>query len=80
MAVGSTEPTVYFSNVADSDRGTFYPANDPNTPSFCSSTNTNGAIVVEITRTLILPMLPFATGSGTPPESYGFVRFRAKVK
>ncbi|UKO97279.1 DUF11 domain-containing protein [Nostoc sp. UHCC 0870] len=80
MAVGSTEPTVYFSNVADSDRGTFYPANDPNTPNFCSSSNTNGAIVVEITRTLILPVLPFATGSGTPPESYGFVRFRAKVK
>lgn len=80
MAVGSTEPTVYFSNVADSDRGTFYPANDPNTPSFCSSSNTNGAIVVEITRPLVLPVLPFATGSGTPPESYGFVRFRAKVK
>jgi hypothetical protein len=80
MAVGSNEPTVYFSNVADSDRGTFYPANDPNTPSFCASSNTNGAIVVEITRSLILPVLPFATGSGTPPESYGFVRFRAKVK
>ncbi|WP_414577176.1 hypothetical protein [Anabaena sp. CCY 9402-a] len=74
MAVDSTTPTVYFSNVADSDRGTFYPANDPNTPSFCnnSGNNTNGAVVVEITRNSILPTLS--------PDSYGFVRFRAKVK
>ncbi|MEA5567035.1 hypothetical protein [Anabaena sp. UHCC 0399] len=74
MAVDSTTPTVYFSNVADSDRGTFYPANDPNTPSFCNNigNNTNGAVVVEITRNSILPTLS--------PDSYGFVRFRAKVK
>ncbi|BAB74987.1 DUF11 domain-containing protein [Anabaena sp. FACHB-709] len=82
MAVGSTIPTVYFSNVADSDRATFYPANDPNTPSVCNNTgsNTNGALVVEITRNLILPNLPPATSSGNPAESYGFVRFRGKVK
>lgn len=81
LAVGSTTPTVYLSNVADSDRATFYPANS-NTPNLCNSigSNTNGALVVEITRSPILPMLPFATASGTPPESYGFVRFRGKVK
>ncbi|WP_224087326.1 hypothetical protein [Nostoc sp. MS1] len=80
MAVGSTTPTVYFSNVADSDRATFYPANDPATPSFCFGSNTNGAIVVNITRDTVLPSLPPATGSGTPANSYGFVRFRGKVK
>ncbi|MBD2253282.1 DUF11 domain-containing protein [Nostoc parmelioides] len=82
LAIGSTIPTVYLSNVADSDRATFYPANDPNTPSVCNNigSNTNGALVVEITRNLILPNLPPATSSGNPPESYGFVRFRGKVK
>ncbi|WP_242040448.1 DUF11 domain-containing protein [Anabaena subtropica] len=80
MALGSTSPTVYFSNVADSDRATFYPANDPHTPSICTNINNNGAVVVEITRNPALPALPFATGSGTPSASYGFVRFRGQVK
>ncbi len=79
LAVGSTTPTVYLSNVADSDRGRFYPANDAATPSQCG-TNTNGAVTVDITRSPILPNLPAATGSGTPANSYGFVRFRATVK
>ncbi|MBW4644658.1 MAG: DUF11 domain-containing protein [Goleter apudmare HA4340-LM2] len=79
MAVGATTPTVYFSNAADSDRATFHPANDPNTPSYCP-TNTNGAIAVEITRTPVFPFLPPATSPGTPANSYGFVRFRGKVK
>ena len=79
LAVGSTTPTAYLSNVADSDRGYFYPANDAATPSQCG-TNTNGAVTVDITRSPILPNLPPATGSGTPANSYGFIRFRAKVK
>ncbi|WP_236142158.1 hypothetical protein [Nostoc sp. CMAA1605] len=78
LSIGAN--TVFLSNVADSDRGTFYQANDPNTPSFCSSSNTNGAVVVNITRNPDLPNLPQATGAGTPTNSYGFVRFRAKVK
>ncbi|AUS99884.1 hypothetical protein CLI64_05485 [Nostoc sp. CENA543] len=78
LSIGSN--TVFLSNAADSDRGTFYPANDPNTPSFCSSSNINGAVVVNITRNPDLPNLPQATGAGTPTNSYGFVRFRAKVK
>lgn len=80
LAVGNTNPTVYFSNLADSDRGTFYPANDPATPSYCPTGNTNGAVAVEITRNPVLPFLPPATSPGTPTNSYGFVRFRAKVK
>lgn len=79
LAVGSTTPTAYLSNVADSDRGYFYSANDAATPSQCG-TNTNGAVTVDITRSPILPNLPPATGSGTPANSYGFIRFRAKVK
>ncbi|MDZ8086763.1 MAG: hypothetical protein RMY16_14575 [Nostoc sp. DedQUE12b] len=79
LAIGSTTPTVYLSNVADSDRGHFYTVNESGTPSYCG-TNTNGAVVVNITTVPSLPNLPAATGSGTPASSYGFVRFRAKVK
>ncbi|AVH74257.1 hypothetical protein NLP_6020 [Nostoc sp. 'Lobaria pulmonaria (5183) cyanobiont'] len=78
LAIGSTTPTLYLTNVADSDRGRFYTANDSGTPSYCG-TNTNGAVVVNITVPSF-PNLPAATGSGTPANSYGFVRFRAKVK
>jgi fimbrial isopeptide formation D2 family protein/uncharacterized repeat protein (TIGR01451 family) len=80
LAVGSNTPTVYLSNVEESsDRGRFYVANDPATPSYCG-TNTNGAVVVNITRSPDLPDLAAATQSGTPANSYGFVRFRTKVK
>jgi hypothetical protein len=78
LAIASSSPTSYFSNVEDGDRGHFYSANE-STPSYCG-TNSNGAVVVNITRSSVLPNLPAATGSGTPPNSYGFVRFRAKVK
>ncbi|MEH2086771.1 isopeptide-forming domain-containing fimbrial protein [Nostoc sp.] len=78
LAIGSNTPTLYLTNVGDSDRGYFYTANDSSTPSYCG-TNTNGAVVVNITVPSF-PNLPAATGSGTPANSYGFVRFRAKVK
>ncbi|WP_257235808.1 isopeptide-forming domain-containing fimbrial protein [Nostoc sp. 'Peltigera malacea cyanobiont' DB3992] len=78
LAIGSPTPTLYLTNVGDSDRGYFYTANDSSTPSYCG-TNTNGAVVVNITVPSF-PNLPAATGSGTPANSYGFVRFRAKVK
>ncbi|MEH1858835.1 MAG: hypothetical protein V7L21_12680 [Nostoc sp.] len=78
LAIGSTTPTLYLTNVADSDRGHFYTVNDSGTPSYCG-TNTNGAVVVNITVPSF-PNLPAATGSGTPANSYGFVRFRTKVK
>ncbi|MEH2280119.1 MAG: isopeptide-forming domain-containing fimbrial protein [Nostoc sp.] len=78
LAIGSTTPTLYLTNIGDSDRGRFYTANDSATPSYCG-VNSNGAVVVNITVPS-LPNLPAATGSGTPANSYGFVRFRAKVK
>ena len=78
LAIGSNTPTLYLTNVGDSDRGYFYTANDSGTPSYCG-TNTNGAVVVNITVPSF-PNLPAATGSGTPANSYGFVRFRTKVK
>ncbi|MBC1240790.1 DUF11 domain-containing protein [Nostoc sp. 2RC] len=70
LAVSSSNPTVYLSNVEDGDRGRFYPANQ-SVPSSCG-TNNNGAVVVNITRTPDLPNLI--------KDVYGFVRFRAKVK
>ncbi|TAF04345.1 MAG: DUF11 domain-containing protein, partial [Nostocales cyanobacterium] len=74
LAIGSSTPTVYFSNLQDSDRGTYYSPNDPNTPNFCPSSNTNGAVVIQLNS------VPFATGSGTPTNSYGFIRFKATVR
>ncbi|WP_392533950.1 hypothetical protein [Nostoc sp. C117] len=70
LAVSSSNPTVYLSNVEDGDRGRFYPANE-SAPSSCGS-NTNGAVVVNITRSPDLPNLA--------KDVYGFIRFRAKVK
>ena len=82
-------------NVADSDGGTFYaPGIDPPTvgnppTNLCqkvdsagniisvgagAAPNINGAVVVEIES------LPEATAPGTPDNSYGFIRFRAKVQ
>lgn len=40
----------------------------------CGGSNTNGAVVVN------LGDLPNATAPGTPPDSYGFIRFRGRVK
>ncbi|MBA3921611.1 MAG: DUF11 domain-containing protein [Nostocaceae cyanobacterium] len=80
LALGSISPTVYLTNVNDPpDRGRFYPANDPATPPYCKA-NTNGAVEVNITRSSDFPNLPAATASGTPTNSYGFIRFHVKVK
>ncbi len=82
---GTTEN---LSNIANDDRGEFY---SPNTapPTFCqkidpstgnlvsvdSSNNNSGAVVVELDNPL-----PSATGSGTPSDSYGYIRFRVQVQ
>ncbi len=51
---------------------------DPGNPSKklvdCGGENTNGAIIVNLGN------LPNATAPGTPTDSYGFVRFRGRVK
>ncbi|MEI1373434.1 GEVED domain-containing protein [Nostoc sp. UHCC 0926] len=79
LGLGSTTPTAYLTNAQDGDRGHFYTPNESGIPSSCGS-NTNGAVVVNITRSPDLSNLPPANGSGTPANSYGFVRFRARVK
>ena len=79
LALGSATPTVYLTDVNDApDRGQYFPANDPATPPSCNG-NPNGAVVVNVTRSPDLPNLPRATGSGTPSNSYGFIRFRVRV-
>ncbi|WP_017654354.1 beta strand repeat-containing protein [Fortiea contorta] len=52
----------------------FYASQNPSRQIKCGGANTNGAVVVD------LGTLPSATGSGTPTGSYGFVRFRGRVK
>jgi hypothetical protein len=55
----------------DDDRGQFYTSNFPVA---CKGTpNGRGAVVVNIGT------VPNATGSGTPANSYGFIRFKAKI-
>jgi hypothetical protein len=86
-----TQPTLYLTNLNDSDRGRYLPPNDPTTPSTCQkfdlsgnptasgpAANDNGAIVVNVVEGT--NQLPPATGTGTPSNSYGFIRFRARVR
>ncbi|MEC4813532.1 MAG: hypothetical protein SAK29_09715 [Scytonema sp. PMC 1069.18] len=78
IVLNHNSSTVSLTSVQDSDKGQYFPPGvDPKTlyPTIeCGGANTNGAIVVN------LGDLPHATASGTPPTSYGFVRFRGKVK
>jgi uncharacterized repeat protein (TIGR01451 family) len=67
-----------YSNTSDGDDA-FYlaPGVDPTSlfPSLnCGGPNTNGAVVVRLGN------LNAATAPATPPSSYGFVRFRGRVK
>ncbi|ALB41865.1 hypothetical protein AA650_16660 [Anabaena sp. WA102] len=63
----------------DTDAGEFFAAGvTPSTT--CAATNTNGAIVVKIGGSTAPEGIPQSTGVGTPVGSYGFFRFRAKVK
>lgn len=75
LAIGSTVTPL--TNVPDGDKGEYFVPNS--TPSStCSSSNTNGAVVVNVVKGT--EQLSNATGAGTPSDSYGFVRFRAKAK
>jgi uncharacterized repeat protein (TIGR01451 family) len=83
LAVGSTTPTAFLSNINDPpDRGQFVAA--PTVPLNCNTAdNPNGTVVVDVTRTTgspTLPQIPNATASGVPATSYGFVRLRARVR
>jgi uncharacterized repeat protein (TIGR01451 family) len=72
---GATES---LTNIADGDAAQYFPPGADPTAVYpkvnCGGANTNGAIVVNLRD------LPNATSPGSPPESYGFVRFRGKVK
>lgn len=70
--------TAAFTNVADGDSARYFPPGSSPTSIYpninCGGTNDNGAIVVN------LGTVPKADSPGTPPNSYGFVRFRGRVK
>ncbi|ALF51609.1 hypothetical protein ACX27_00145 [Nostoc piscinale CENA21] len=51
---------------------------DSSTAVSCGN-NTNGAVVVNITDSSLTSLSP-ATAQGVPNNSYGFVRFRVKIK
>ncbi|MCX7593898.1 MAG: GEVED domain-containing protein [Fischerella sp.] len=65
-------------NAKDGDVAQYFPPGEDPTivyPSIdCGGANTNGAVVVNLGN------LPNATASGTPTNSYGFIRFRGRVK
>ncbi|MCU0550698.1 MAG: DUF11 domain-containing protein [Leptolyngbya sp. Prado105] len=66
--------------IADGDRARYFPpGTEPSSIAGlaginCGGANTNGAIVVNLGN------LPNATAPGSPAGSYGFVRFRARVR
>jgi uncharacterized repeat protein (TIGR01451 family) len=73
LSIGTT--TTNLTNVPDADGGEYFvPGAVPTVT--CSAANTNGSVVVRIVQS---PMtLPNASAPGTP-NSYGFIRFRARV-
>ncbi|BAZ27864.1 hypothetical protein NIES4074_02920 [Cylindrospermum sp. NIES-4074] len=81
LRIGST--TNFLTNISDApDRGEYLaPGTTPPTSFQCVGNNTNGAVLVNIvTKGTSEDILPNATAPGTPENSSGFIRFRAKVK
>lgn len=84
-----TVPNLQLSNLNDSDQGEFLPPNivppsfcqksDPNNPNGLIPTNisdnNSGIVLIELDNAV-----PTSIDPGVPPNSYGFFRFRAKVK
>ena len=75
-----TAPTNYLSDVADADRGQFYApgAAVPAAANPGGQPNLSGVVAVSLAPAPAT--LPSATGPGTPTGSYGFLRFRVRVK
>ncbi len=74
ISVLSNGSTLSYTNAADGDTARYY---DPTEtlPNACGGgTSESGAIVVDLGN------LSQATAPGSPTDSYGFVRFRARVK
>jgi uncharacterized repeat protein (TIGR01451 family) len=67
-----------FSNIQDGDAAQYFPPGANPTSIYpninCGGNNTNGAIVVNLGN------LPNATAPATPTSSYGWVRFKSRVK
>ena len=88
-ALGTAPNTLTDSN-GDNDRGAYYPPGTAPLPTgLCKknaitingANNTTGAVVWKVVDNSTTPNnISYATAAGTPPNSYGFVRFRAKVK
>lgn len=73
-ATGSAAP-VNLTNAADTDGGQYVTAGSPlPTGVSCNNSNTNGAAIVNLGN------IPNAIGAGSPSNSYGFIRFKVKVK
>lgn len=72
---------VALSNLPDADAGQFLATNVSvtNSPPPCNngSTNPDGALLVRLGAAIDVPK---ATASGTPTNSYGFIRFQVRVK
>jgi uncharacterized repeat protein (TIGR01451 family) len=82
-----TAPNLKLSNLLNDDQGDFYGLGTAPPTNLCKkvtpantlvnvngTNNDNGTVVVKI------PNLPKANTPGSPKDSYGFIRFRAKVK
>jgi uncharacterized repeat protein (TIGR01451 family) len=80
LTIGNT--TTYLTNIADGDRGEYFaPGTTPSVK--CPSGNSNGAVVVKVVNSQSPAPndeLPNAIAPGTPTGSYGFIRFRGRVK
>lgn len=76
LGIGASE--VSLTNGADGDQGYYFEPNVnpaltlPNIN--CDASNTNGAVAVQMSSTI-----PNATAAGVPANSYGYIRFTAKV-
>ncbi len=83
-------PNSLLTNILGDDRGAFYqPGTQP--PTACKNPselipttplsiadNKSGVVVVNVVKSP--DFLPYSLNSGNPPNSYGFIRFKAKVK
>jgi uncharacterized repeat protein (TIGR01451 family) len=82
-----TSPNLKLSNLLNDDQGDFYGTGTTPPEDLCKkvtpanslvnvngTNNDNGAVVVKIQN------LPKANSPGSPTDSYGFIRFRGKVK
>ena len=88
-----TEPNSLLTNANDSDLAEFYLPNSA-PPTFCKKVdsatdafvpatnlnNTNGAVVLDLEGVSLPPATTSPGTSATPTNSYGFLRFRARVK